>query len=135
MDLISNNAVFSNDPAPYIKCYEARNILIEDWDNEYVHSPFLSLIDPDKLISLPIFQFGLILKSDKLNDAEKVLLKRKRQQAKKNVATELLRKKNREQDNFLAESLRILAEKREVLLRTKEELIEEIALYQTTEAL
>ncbi|KAI6654226.1 hypothetical protein LOD99_625 [Oopsacas minuta] len=124
------NALFSNEPAPYMKCYEARNILIEEWSDEYHRTPFLSLVDLDKLISLPIFQFGLILKSKMLNDAEKVLLKRKRQQAKKNVATELLRKKNREQDHLLEESVRVLEEKREVLLRTKEELIEEIAHYQ-----
>ena len=135
MDPMGNSSYFSSDPAPYLKCYEARNILIEDWSQEYVRIPFLSLVDPDKLISLPIFQFGLILKSEMLSEAEKVLLKRKRQQAKKNVATDLLRKKNREQDQLLEESVRLLEEKREVLLRTKEELIEEIALYQKSEAL
>ena len=135
MDLLDNSAYFSSDPAPYLKCFEARNILIDDWLQEYVRLPFLSLVDPDKLITLPIFQFGLILKSEMLSEAEKVLLKRKRQQAKKNVATDLLRKKNREQDLLLEESVRLLEEKREVLLRTKEQLIEEIAQYQKSEAL
>ena len=135
MDALGNSSYFSSDPAPYLKCFEARNILIEEWSHEYARLPFLSLVDPDKLITLPIFQFGLILKSELLSEAEKVLLKRRRQQAKKNVATDLLRKKNREQDQLLEESVRLLEEKREVLLRTKEELMEEIALFQENEAL
>ena len=130
MEAFGNLTVCCRAPEHYLKCYEARHILVEEWKLEYTHNQFLSLVDPEKLISLPIYQFGLILKSEMLTEGEKGILKRKRQQAKKNVATEQLRKRNKEQDMELEESVRVLEGERKGLLQAREELREEIALYQ-----
>lgn len=123
---------FLSDSQMYNKCYDARHVLQENWLMLYSSQEFMELVDNEKLKELPIYQFSLILKSSQILDCEKNILKKRRQQSKKNATTEVLRKKYKEQEHQLEIHIDSLVLEKQLLQEEKEILTQEIASYKNS---
>ena len=130
MDVPMNQlTLFDNDKEE--KCSCAFKLLYSFWQQEIHRSPFLKLLDPQKIaFDISLQELNQILKNGPFTLEEKTFIKRIRHQGRNNKAAQRLRNKTRQQNSVMRQSIAGLRQEKIELMGQKEHLIAQVVYYQ-----
>lgn len=113
------------------KCNCAKKLLHSDWDSEFVETPFLDLLDIQRIaFDISLQELNQILKNGPFTLEEKNYIKRIRHQGRNNKAAQRLRSKNRQQNEIMKRNIDGLKHEKNLLVQEKEHLIEQVDIFQ-----
>lgn len=113
------------------KCNYSEKILDSNWRSEFVETPFLDLLDVQKVaFDISLQELNLMLKNGLFTLEEKNYIKRVRHQGKNNKAAQRLRNKNRQQNQAMKRIIYELEAEKNLLIQEKEHLIQQLIGFQ-----
>ena len=113
------------------KCSCAQKLLQSNWNLEFVETPFLDLLDIQKVaFDISLQELNQILKNGPFTLEEKNYIKRIRHQGRNNKAAQRLRSKNRQQNEVIKRNIDGLKCEKNFLIQEKEQLIEQLDNYE-----
>ena len=126
-----NNSFSLSDQIKLEKCNYAEKILDSNWRSEFIETPFLDLLDVQKVaFDIPLQELNKILKTDSFTLEEKNYIKRLRHQGRNNKAAQRLRSKNRQQNEGMKKIIYDLEVEKNLLIQERENLIQQLISFE-----
>ncbi|KAI6647117.1 hypothetical protein LOD99_8854 [Oopsacas minuta] len=131
LEMNFTNTLSPKDREKGEKCISAKKFLQPQWHIEIDETPFLDLLDSEKIaFDISLQELNQILKNGPFTLEEKNHIKRIRHQGRNNKAAQRLRSKNRQQNEVMKRSINVLKQEKDFLIQEKEYLMEQLDNYQ-----